>query len=569
MLKKWISILLCTTLLIATVSFCICAENDELPLLITSDLHYMPTPSQAQNNFPGSKYYCASDSTNLCVESEAIVKQFLRQAAQSEAQIILISGDMVDDGTVEHHESLIRILRDFENRTGKQIYVINGNHDFLSGISMDTFKSLYADFGYSEAQTVDPNTCSYTADLTGKYRLLALDTCNHINGADGVTAELLDWADAQAAQAQADGRELIVMMHHNFLEHMALQSVLLSKYIISPKWNMKNRLMQWGVRYVFTGHQHGHDVTSYTDSRTNQRVFDIMTTSLTAYPCAYRTGVLSESGLELQTQRISGVQREDLPRDGYTPELLQELTTELDTYAYGCFSMIFFARKQAFFSAGAVGEIVARLHVPALTDLANAYFPTFFAYFDTPIYKKDAGEGISLEKLADGLGLKLPQSNLRTISDLLFHFIAIYYYGDEALPYTDPQINLFMQCVYTVLYTSLRDVSAAEKASLLSDIRHNFKTDALPFVVTKFGQTLVGAARDECVLQIVIVTLSPMIEMFSQDDGLADNDVFLPAEDEAPSTAVQFILHIIERIVHFFLRYVNGLNRLAAMYTLR
>ena len=167
------------------------------------------------------------------------------------------------------------------------------------------------------------------------------------------------------------------------------------------------------------------------------------------------------------------------------------------------------------------------------------------------------------------MGLKLPQSNFRTISDLLFHFIAIYYYGDEALPYTDPQINLFMQCVYTVLYTSLRDVSAAEKASLLSDIRHNFKTDALPFVVTKFGQTLVGAARDECVLQIVIVTLSPMIEMFSQDDGLPDNDVFLPAEDEAPSTAVQFILHIIERIVHFFLRYVNGLNRLAAMYSLR
>ena len=571
MLKKWICVLLCFVLTVTTVSFCIGAENDELPFIVASDLHYFNTPYSVSNNFPGEKYYTADkESTLMCAESNAIVREFLRQAAQSDAEFVLIAGDMTDSGTAEQQRAVAQLFRTFEQSTGKKIFVINGNHDFNDGISVETFKAQYADFGYNEALAVDANTCSYTADLSAKYRLIAFDSCNHVYGADGVTQERLDWLQTQVSQAKADGKEPIVMMHHSFLEHLKFQSVFMANYIVSSEWEMRKHFTEWGVRYVFTGHQHAQDVTVYTDKQTGKKVYDILTGALSCYPCAYRTATLSDSGLTLETKRITAVRREDLPKSGYSAELLQELTTDLGSFAYGVFVVNFNDRKSFLFSEWAIQSMLTKLKLDFLSGIVSAFCPTFFAYLDMPLYEKNARDGVPcLETMAKDLGLSIPQSEYRTLSDVLAYFASVYFYGDENLPAEDSRIDLFMQGLYTVLYTSLRDVSASEREQLLSDVQANFKEHAAPYMVTRLGRVIVGGSRDERVLQLTVLLFSPFIELYSKDDGVPDNDVFLSATDDAPNTAIQWIANIIEWVVRFFLHYINGLNRLAKMYSLR
>ena len=87
MFKKCFCILMCMLILACGVSFCITAADNALPFLVASDLHYSPLPSTAPNNFPGEKYYCADRSGNLLSESYAVLQEFLRQAAESDAGI--------------------------------------------------------------------------------------------------------------------------------------------------------------------------------------------------------------------------------------------------------------------------------------------------------------------------------------------------------------------------------------------------------------------------------------------------------------------------------------------------
>ena len=181
MMKKWISLLLCAALLLQGMVLYAFAEDDALPFIVATDLHFVPTPSATSVTFPGDKYYCADNANTLVTESGAIIRQFLREAAQSEAKFVLLCGDLADHGTISEHEGMAAMLDAFEQETGKKVFVINGNHDFNARIPVERFKQLYQPFGYGEALEIDAATCSYTAELDSRYRLLALDSCNHIN----------------------------------------------------------------------------------------------------------------------------------------------------------------------------------------------------------------------------------------------------------------------------------------------------------------------------------------------------------------------------------------------------
>ena len=359
MLKKWLCILLCAVIVLSGVSFCIAAADESLPFIVASDLHYKPMPKKVPNNFPGDKYYCASGySPCLLAESYAVTQEFLRQAAASDAEFLLLCGDLTDEGTRKQHEDMAAYLSDFERETGKSVFVVPGNHDFFDRISVQAFKDVYAELGYADALAADEETCSYTADLSDKYRLLALDSTNHGGGEDGFTDALLRWAAQQADRAKQDGKTLIVMMHHNFLEHFRFQAKIMPAFIVRPELHMQTLFLDWGVRYVFTGHTHAQDITSYTD-KANRTVYDIMTTSLSGYPCAYRSAVLTDSGMDIRTHRINRVDAADLTA-GYSDELLEELQTDLNRYALGCFAHAFEKKKDDYIGETALAGMLNR-----------------------------------------------------------------------------------------------------------------------------------------------------------------------------------------------------------------
>ena len=567
MFRKCLCVLLCAVLLVSGVSFCIEAADDALPFLVASDLHYKPAPSRVPDNFPGDKYYCAAGySPSLLAESYAVMQEFLRQAAASDAEFILLCGDLTDEGTMRQHTEMAAMLADFEQETGKKVFVVPGNHDFFNRISVQTFKDVYAELGYTEALVVDEETCSYTADLSDKYRLLALDSCKHGYGEDGFTDERLQWAGEQAAQAKRDGKTLITIMHHNFLEHIRFQSKILPAFVVRPELDMKTLFLNWGVRYVFTGHTHAQDITSYTDNA-NRTVYDVMTTSLIGYPCAYRSALLNDNGLDLKTHRIDGVDAADLP-DGYTDELLWELQNDLNRYALGCFAHACEKKKDDYIGEEALAKILNRFVGEKTAAFLDPFFRTFVQTIFLPIYEPDTPDGKCLADLSRSLGLTVPETEHRTVFDLAFYFVCVVYEGDEDLLYYDPQIVLFMQCVYTALYETMKSVNAETKDAPLADLRANFSEDALPFAVSAAGRLALGSVRDDRMLEMTLLLISPLIESFSKDDDVPDNDAFLPMRDTAENPVLQFLRQAFERLIRAFQKYYAGIARIVKTYPL-
>ena len=566
MFKKCFCILMCAVILACGVSFCIAADDDAVPFLVASDLHYKPKPAKAPNNFPGDKYYCADKSANLLAESYAVLQAFLRQAAESDAEFLLLCGDLTHEGTVRQHTDFAGFLSDFERRTDKQVFVIGGNHDFYSRFSVEQFKEIYADFGYNEALTVDEASCSYTADLSDKFRLLALDSVNHGEGGDGFTEERLQWAQEQAAKAEQDGKTLITIMHHNILEHIPFQAKVMPAFIVRPELDMKTLFLDWGVRYVFTGHTHVQDVTSYTD-QSNRTVYDIMTTSLNAYPCAYRSAVLTDSGLDLQTCSIDRVDANNLP-GGYTQELLDEMQTDFNQFALGCFRHEFEAQKNAYIGEDALSRILTRFVGEKTSAFLDPFFRSFVQTFFLPIYEPDTPDGKCLADLSRELGLTVSETGYKTVSDLAFYLVCVLFAGDENLPYSDPQILLLMQCAYTALYEALQDVNTQTRDAILADLRANFSQDALPFAVSAAGKLALGAVRDDRLLEMTMLLISPLIESFSKDDGVADNDVFLPMQNEPVNPVLSFLRQIFTRVYVFLQRHFSEIARILRKYPL-
>ena len=216
-MKKILSVLLSVAIIIGVVGIGVYAREQEptLGFAVASDLHYNIPADELKGDIDDAIYWYANRRASMDNESGFIIDAFLEQCAKDpECEFVLIPGDMVDHGRsiIQEHYDVAEKFAAFEQRTGKQIYVIDGNHDIGNDEAATTyqdFKRIYYPFGYDEALTTDDENCSYTANLGDKYRLIALDSCDvNKSTEDGLTTDSVSWALAQAKQAKADGRIL-------------------------------------------------------------------------------------------------------------------------------------------------------------------------------------------------------------------------------------------------------------------------------------------------------------------------------------------------------------------------
>jgi hypothetical protein len=138
------------------------AAQTPLQIMVAADTHFQCTADlgafsdeYTEHLLNREVYGYASTQGQMPYESEAILAQMLEEFAASDAACLLIAGDLTC-GKRQSHLRLAELLRQTEARSGKQIFVINGNHDCDAessdnGISMEEFREIYADFGYTEA----------------------------------------------------------------------------------------------------------------------------------------------------------------------------------------------------------------------------------------------------------------------------------------------------------------------------------------------------------------------------------------------------------------------------------
>ncbi len=550
--KSVLSVLLAFTVIFGVVCISPLAADDSVYFALATDVHIGEVRETLKNNYPeNSLYFHADGSGNLYDEAAALTRNFLNKAAAQKVDFVLISGDLTRSGTDAEHKYVADMLESFEKKTGVQVYVVPGNHDYHNN-TPEAFKAYYKNLCYDEALTVDTETASYTVNLPNGYRLIAVDSNNPGKDGDGLNDRLFGWIDEQVAQAHADGREIIFTEHHSVLEHLALGKLVMKDFIVRDSNKVAERFCDWGIQYTFTGHEHGNDIAKYVGKNGNV-LYDVLTTSLSSYPLEYRMVKYGKDGVSLKMQRIEECDFSTLI-DGYTPEQLALMKSDYTEYSYGYFR---YSIEKKILKYTSPDFIKGKLKVEdgVLADEIDALMNLVNGALDMPLY--DSGDGkLSMEALAASKGVTLPKSNYTSLCDLVTALVAQHYYGDENMPGEgSPECELFVKGLNTGLEYILSNAGTESLKALFK-----IADELLPVSGLDCWYRAIGT---EDSYDAAGAVLYPVLEQFTIDKAPADRDADLPALGENAGRAAQFkniieiILNVIKYILNVALAFVK------------
>ncbi len=530
-MKKFIAILLTISLVF---SFCAVsasaakAEKPDLSFAVSSDLHYTKHEKTLEWYSEDPIYGYANRRAAMENESTLIIDEMLNQCAEDDTiDFLLVPGDLTNDGKMflKDHKVVAKKFRNFEKKTGKQVYVINGNHDVgMLGEYCETdreaFIKTYHEFGYAEALVTTDYDCSYTADLSSKYRLIALDSCDHDKSTeDGMTEEKVQWVIDQAEQAKEDGKYPILMMHHNLLDHMPMQRLLSHDFIIRNHTLTAERWANAGIKLVFSGHEHCSDATSYTSSAGNV-IYDFATTSLTMYPLQYRYVEMTDDSIIYETRTVDKIDTAALKEmvPDYSKKQLSEMNKGLNAFAKNFLKNGVewrlergFLDEQLGIKPGDIYYDLVRDAIDALNDILNM-----------PLY----GKG-SAQELGRKYGIEIPDSEYKDGWDVATELVAAHYAGSEHYPLSGRDVTILMRLVSIILKTELAmvdDMVLTQAATAI--VSATVGTEK--YVIVENYLFGIGYGPISPGEYFLLAIFSPLLQSFANDDNIDDNNGVLP-----------------------------------------
>ena len=523
-MKKLISIILSVAMIISVAGVSASAEygDCDLSFAVASDLHINVDETELEWYSEDPIFGYANRRAAMEHESEFIIDEFLNQCANDDnIQFVLISGDLADNGRSipEEHYTVAEKFAKFEKETGKQIYVIPGNHDFgnlgeYCEVDLAKFKEIYADFGYNQALTLAEGHGSYTADLSERYRLIALDSNDPDRSTeDGVTEDRVEWVVEQAKKAYADNKYPILMMHHNLLDHLPMQRILSHDFIIRNHTATAEKWANAGIRLVFTGHEHCSDATSYTSAK-GTLIYDFATTSLTMYPLQYRYIEMYDNEIRYEAKTVDKIDTDALTQKvpDYSQEQIDAMNAGLNAYAENFLKAGVQYRLELGFTDEKLGIKEGDIYYDLVRDVIDALVDVL----DMPLY----GEG-SLSEVAAEYNITLPESEYETGWDLAMTMVAAHYAGSENYPMSGRDVTLFLRIVSTVIKevvgtlddTVISDIAVA----ILAGVGNDQSYDVIEKITNEQGGITAGE-------YLALAIFSPVIESFVVDDGVDDNN---------------------------------------------
>ncbi|HTE09397.1 MAG TPA: metallophosphoesterase [Chitinophagaceae bacterium] len=301
--------------------------NRHLKISIISDIHYMDPSLLGKGGAAGAAFQAYLDADPKMVQySDPIFRKVLADVKQEKPDMVLVTGDITKDGEKTGHLAMARFFHQLE-KEGIKVYVVPGNHDINNAkakkfigdnaypvemTSKNDFANIYADFGYNNAVSRDPNSLSYVAQPQQGLRIISIDASKYEEygpsgdvAAGRIKPQTLVWILKQLAEAKQKHISVFAMMHHNLIEHYAGQSQLDPGYVIDDWQNVANTLADAGLKIIFTGHYHANDISSYTHN--GNELIDIETGSLVTAPSPYRFVTIKSDRLEVSTKTVQSI----------------------------------------------------------------------------------------------------------------------------------------------------------------------------------------------------------------------------------------------------------------------
>jgi hypothetical protein len=268
----------------------------------------------------------------LLRESEAILDAALDSIIQQHVRFVIIPGDLTKDGELVNHLLMAHHLAKLEQH-GIQAFVVPGNHDLnnpdavafsgdttrpVPNVSPRVFRAIYERFGYGQAIDRDRSSLSYVAEPVTGLWLIGIDSTdaqqNEQLGYPVVGGKLspstLAWVQAKLQQAQASGKKVIAFMHHGVNPDFVSQPILFPDWLVDDWPTANMTLASSGLRVIFTGHYHAQDASYLCDQNLTplSPLCDVETSSLAAFPCAYRIVTIQNDGnLNIESRRVTAI----------------------------------------------------------------------------------------------------------------------------------------------------------------------------------------------------------------------------------------------------------------------
>jgi predicted phosphodiesterase len=243
---------------------------------------------------------------HLVEVSIPVLETILARLANLDLDFLLLPGDLTQHGEPENH----RWLADRLAQLPYPVYVIPGNHDVPSweanrqSIGFDQFPPFYRQYGYAAT-----DQHYYTHEILPGLRLIGLNSNNFDEAGQPIgQVDATQMAWLKDVLAASHDELIMVMIHHNVLEHMPnqRQDPMGKRYILDNATELLSHLRSAGVQIVLTGHLHIQNIAQQDE------LYDITTGSLVSYPHPYRvmqlqTDSMGQMRLIIESDRVESV----------------------------------------------------------------------------------------------------------------------------------------------------------------------------------------------------------------------------------------------------------------------
>lgn len=545
MLKKSLSIILSLTLVLCSCLVLTASaknDSDEFGFAVASDTHYVHPVKQAGTTLADEGWVTTfnSESESLTNQSGFIIDEFLKECAENpKCQFVLITGDLATHGRdyVSEHEAVAAKFRKFEKETGKQVYVINGNHDNAKDMPVDhkKFTEIYHEFGYDEALSTDEGTCSYSANLNDEYTLVALDTCDEryrVVPNNDITR--MDWAVKQIKAAKKQGKKVIMIMHHNLLEHNPFQKLNEKNYVVNTPYSFAGLLADLGVKLVFSGHTHCNNVKSYTSFLGNT-IYDFSMSSLGNFPAEYKYFNVTDSKISYETKKINHIDADKLAEvcKGFSNEALEMMKNNLQTYTWSMSYREYSEDLRENISPETLGVEESSALYAKLKPVTD----TIKEMSDTPIYGKGG-----IQEQAAAYGLEIPDSEYKTLNDAMTLAMLRCKIGDKRYNLNS---NDFMVLIRLLAFTVRKSIAATADSDILSGANEmlgklGYKGSVADNMLRDFSEKYGFATPEE--KEALAIAYGLWGGYFSDVDGVENRDGAIPGYAVKEANENQFIV---------------------------
>lgn len=462
-------------------------NRQTLTVTVLTDTHYY----SKENGTSGKAYDFANlKSQKLLADSAEVLQSAFDQIVSDiNSDIILISGDVTNNGELNSHSEFIEMLRSLKAK-GKRVYVITATHDFRnSGVTAgydgdSTFDvktakranlfEMYREFGPDEALSVHMPSMSYIVQLADGYRLFALNDDTNLNGKSGFSDECFEWITEQANKANAENQTIIAMTHHPLIAPCPIYEIIGRGDMLGDYQTRINQLADLGIQFIFTGHTHIHNVSAYQSEQGNV-LYDICTASPIGYPGAIRTATFDPENNKVSLDTVIVK----------TPESFKEKGLDLqEVFKNQLTAVIIGMIKTAGTDLSALANMVNAISVkPKLVYK--------FGWIIKPVFKilNSLKIGTVAKWTKRETGLK--KSDYADIKDIkVVDFIAELFMnlfgGESKYPPNTPQYKITMgllnviDSILNVLHIDLKKITkvSSSTAELVEPLLYNYKIDS-------------------------------------------------------------------------------------------